>query len=120
MWQGVIRCRCGSGEPSPGADVAGASLVPVQMAWGERSPGADVAGVGPVPVPMWQRASPVPVQMWQGRAQSRYRCGRYGRLTARDMGRAQHGVSRHGVRVSVRACASAICSSIPPPPESRK
>jgi hypothetical protein len=61
---------------NPGADVAGASPVPVQM-WqgraqsrcrcgrGEPSPGADVAG-----------ASPVPVQMWQGRAQSRRRCGK--------------------------------------------
>ena len=39
------RCRCGGGEPSPGADVAGASPVPVQM---------------------WQGASPVPVQMWRG------------------------------------------------------
>ena len=34
----------GSGEPSPGADVAG----------GGPSPGADVARVSPVPVPMWQ------------------------------------------------------------------
>ena len=25
------RCRCGSGEPSPGADVAAASPVPVSM-----------------------------------------------------------------------------------------
>ena len=25
------RCRCGSGEPSPGADVAAVSPVPVQM-----------------------------------------------------------------------------------------
>ena len=49
------RCRCGRGEPSPGADVARASPVPVQM-WqgrarsrcrcgrGEPGPGADVAG----------------------------------------------------------------------------
>jgi hypothetical protein len=70
------RRRCGRGEPSPGADVAGASPVPAQM-WqgraqsrrrcgrGERSPGADVAG-----------ASAVPAQVWQGRAQSRRRCGR--------------------------------------------
>ena len=48
------RCRCGGGEPSPGADVAGVSPVPVQMWRGEPSPGADVAG----------------------RAQSRRRCGR--------------------------------------------
>jgi hypothetical protein len=39
------RCRCGRGEPSPGADVA---------------------GVSPVPVQMWAGASPVPVQMWAG------------------------------------------------------
>jgi hypothetical protein len=55
------RCRCGRGEPSPGADVAGVSPVPVQMWQGrgqsrcrcgkvEASPGADVAGVSPVPV----------------------------------------------------------------------
>ena len=33
MWQGRAqsRCRCGRGEPSPGADVAGVSPVPVQM-----------------------------------------------------------------------------------------
>ncbi len=69
--------RCvGRGEPSPGADVAGVSPVPVQM-WqgraqsrrrcgrGEPSPGADV----------WTGVSPVPVQMCgQGRAQSRCRC----------------------------------------------
>ena len=57
--------RSGRGSPSPGADVAGASAVSVQM-WqglarsrcrcgrGEPSPGADVAGVSPVPVQMWQ------------------------------------------------------------------
>ena len=40
------RCRCGRGEPSPGADVAGVSPVPVQTwTWGEPSPGAHVAGV---------------------------------------------------------------------------
>ena len=27
----LSRCRCGRGEPSPGADVAGASAVPAQM-----------------------------------------------------------------------------------------
>ena len=54
-----------AGEPSSGADVAGASPVPVQM-WqgfarsrcrcgrGEPGPDADVAGVSPVPVQMWQ------------------------------------------------------------------
>jgi hypothetical protein len=33
MWQGCAqsRCRCGRGEPSPGADVAATSPVPVQM-----------------------------------------------------------------------------------------
>jgi hypothetical protein len=41
----MSRCRCGRGEPSPGADVA---------------------GVSPVPVQMWQGVRPVPVQMWQG------------------------------------------------------
>jgi hypothetical protein len=68
--------KCGRDEPSPGADAAGASPVPVQM-WpgraqsrcrcgrGEPSPGADAAA-----------ASPVPVQMWPGRAQSQCRCGR--------------------------------------------
>ena len=37
------RCRCGRGEPSPGADVAGASPVPVRCGRAEPSPGADVA-----------------------------------------------------------------------------
>ncbi len=41
-------CGWGGGEPSPGADVAGASLVPAQM---------------------WQ-GEPVPAQMWVGGAQS--------------------------------------------------
>ena len=30
-WLAQSRCRCGSGEPSPGADVAAASPIPVQM-----------------------------------------------------------------------------------------
>ena len=47
------RGRCGEGEPSPSADVAGVNPVP------------EVAG-----------ASPVPVQMWQAWDQSRCRCGR--------------------------------------------
>jgi hypothetical protein len=34
---GQSRCRCGRGEPSPGADVREA---------GPNSPGADVGGVG--------------------------------------------------------------------------
>ena len=38
------RRRCGSSEPSPGADVA---------------------GVSPVPAQMWQRVEAVPAQMWQ-------------------------------------------------------
>jgi hypothetical protein len=77
IWQRRAKtwCRSGRGEPSAGADGAGASPVPLQM-WqgraqsrcrcgrGGPSPGADVAGLGPVPV-----------QMWQGRAQSRCRCG---------------------------------------------
>ena len=75
MWQG----------PSPGADVAGPRIVPVQMWQRCPSPGVDVAGPRIVPVQMWQGPSPradvagariVPVQMWQGRAQSRCRCGR--------------------------------------------
>ncbi len=41
------------GEPSPSADVAGASPVPAQM-W---------AGASPVPAQMWAGASPVPAQM---------------------------------------------------------
>ena len=38
MWAGRTQswCRCGSGEPSPGADVAAASPVPVQM-WARRA-----------------------------------------------------------------------------------
>jgi hypothetical protein len=49
----------------------------------EPSPGADVGGASPVPVQMWAgrvqsrcRCGRVPVQMWAGRAQSRCRCGR--------------------------------------------
>ena len=44
----LFRRRCGRGEPSPGADVAAASAVPVQM-W---------AGTSTVPVQMWARANP--------------------------------------------------------------
>ena len=103
MWQEAVaqsRCSRGSGEPSPGADVAGASPVPVQM-W---------QGQAPVPAQMWASAwrcatassrvvinaenwarstrssptsnasssrsrlaciKPVPVQTWQARAESR-------------------------------------------------
>ena len=32
--EGQSRCRCGRGEPGPGADVAGVSPVPVQMGQG--------------------------------------------------------------------------------------
>ena len=41
------RGRCGEGEPSPGADMAGAHPFP-DVAGGEPSPEADVAGVSPV------------------------------------------------------------------------
>ncbi len=59
------RGRAGRGETSPGADVAGVSLVPVQM-WrgraqsscycgrGEPSVGADMAAVSPIVVLLWQ------------------------------------------------------------------
>jgi hypothetical protein len=43
-------------EPSPGADVARASQVPVQM-W---------PGMNPVPVQMWPAVNPIPVQIWHG------------------------------------------------------
>jgi hypothetical protein len=54
------RGTCGEGEPSPGADVAGARPVPAQMRQGRAqsqcrcgrrgtSPGADVAGARQVP-----------------------------------------------------------------------
>ena len=46
--------------------VVGAQPVP--------SPGADVAGVSPVPVQMFVAVSPVLAQMWAGGAQSRRRC----------------------------------------------
>ncbi len=61
------RCRCGSGGPNSGADVAAVAPVPEQM-WQEQaqsrrrcgrgrpSPGADVAGAGPVPEQMWHPA----------------------------------------------------------------
>ena len=70
MWQGEAqsRCRCGSGEPSPDADVAWGEPSPrCRCGSGERSPGADVEGASPVPVQMWPGVSPVPVQMCQGR-----------------------------------------------------
>ena len=44
------RCRCGTGEPSPGADVAEASSVPVQMARVSPVLGTNVEGASPVPV----------------------------------------------------------------------
>ena len=50
MWQERVqsRCRCGSGEPSPGADGA---------------------GVSPVPGQMWPGLARSPGQTWQGAAQ---------------------------------------------------
>ena len=48
--------RGAAGEPSPRADVAGVSSVPVQV-W---------AGASPVPVKLWVGVSPVPVRMWRG------------------------------------------------------
>ena len=47
-----------AGEQCPGADVAGASAVPVLM-W---------QGASAAPAQMWQGASAVPVQMWQQHA----------------------------------------------------
>ena len=38
------------------------------------SPGADVEGASPVPVQMWAGASPVPVQMWAGVSPASVRC----------------------------------------------
>ena len=62
------RCRCGRGEPSPGADVAGATIswiapprqnaeAPDRM-W-HPSHGVDVAGASPVTLQMWQGVSPL-------------------------------------------------------------
>ncbi len=48
----------GSGEPSPGADVAGASPVPAQMWQGEPSPSVDVAVASPGPAQIWQGCAP--------------------------------------------------------------
>ncbi len=56
---------CGRGEPSPGADVGGASPVPVQMWAGEPSPGADVGGRAQTAADAGG-AGPVLVQMWAG------------------------------------------------------
>ena len=41
------------------------------------SPGADAAAASPVPVQMWPAVNSVPAQMWQRRAQSRCRCGQW-------------------------------------------
>ena len=46
QWCAQSRCRCGRGEPSPGADVGGVRPVP----------GADVAAASAVPVQMWRHA----------------------------------------------------------------
>ena len=52
---GKSRCRCGSGEASPGADVARASFsLGADVAGASPSPGADVAGASLVSVQMWQ------------------------------------------------------------------
>ncbi len=72
------RRRCGRGEPSPAADVAGVSPVPAQMLAGraqsrrkcergEPSPVADVGGGEPSPAADVAGVSPVPEQMWAGR-----------------------------------------------------
>jgi hypothetical protein len=80
------RCRCGSGWPSPGADVAGVRPVPVQMWQGcAPVPGQMWEGASPVLMQMWQRMGPVPVQMWHGWAQSRCRCGMGGPSADADM-----------------------------------
>ena len=47
--RGQSRCRCGRGEPSPGADEGGTSPVPADEGGDEPSPGADVAAVISVP-----------------------------------------------------------------------
>ena len=65
-WQGRAQSwsRCGRGQPSPGADVAAVSPVPVQM-WQRCAQSRCRCG----------RGEPSPMQMWQGRAQSWSRCG---------------------------------------------
>ena len=47
--RGQSRCKCGRGEPSPGADEGGTSPVPADEGGDEPSPGADVAAVISVP-----------------------------------------------------------------------
>ncbi len=83
------RCRCGGGEPGPGADVAGVSPVPVQM-WPLPWVQADASNRRAVVLLHHLRSNvkpaaatadvcgevPVPVQMWEGRAQHRWRRGR--------------------------------------------
>ena len=65
-WCAQSRCRCGRGEPSPGADVAGVSPVLVQM-WQGRAPSQPSCGRGePSPSPVVAGASPVPAQLGQG------------------------------------------------------
>ena len=53
-------------DVQPRAKSADRSWQAMRKRWGEPSPGADVAGASPVSVKMWQRVSPNPVQMWQG------------------------------------------------------
>ena len=74
MWQGLAqsRRRCGSGEPSPGADVAAASPVLAQM-WQRRAQSPCRCGRGE-PSPQCHRREPSPGADvgW-----SRRRCGRW-------------------------------------------
>ena len=85
------RCRCGRGEPSPGAEVAaGEPSRGADVAAGEPSSGADVAAGGPSPGADVAMMSRVPAQMWQGRAQFRCRCGRGEPSPGADVAAAQH------------------------------
>ena len=64
MWHGRAqsRCRCGTGEPSPGADVAAAGPVSVNMWHGRetRHCGRD----GTAPAPTCSTASTFPLPAW--------------------------------------------------------
>ena len=57
---GNLPCTCEKPMTAPGADVAPASRVPVQM-W---------QGVSAVPMVMWEGVSAVPLVMWEGRVGS--------------------------------------------------
>jgi hypothetical protein len=61
LLQARSRCRCGRGEPGPGAEVAGRSADDV--AGVSPGPGADVGGVSPGPSADVGGVSPAPVQM---------------------------------------------------------